>query len=408
MNNYPGKLIVFYGINNLGKSTQAKLLVERLKNNGYQAEYVKYAIYSLAPSGVILNDYLRSGNPYNLSPREAQTIQALNRTQYQNELIGKLKAGINVVAEDYKGTGIAWGLGAGVEEAYLKEINSHLIDEDLVFLFDGERFRQAIENNHKHENDEELTTKVRWAHLKLREEYGWWKINANLAIEEIHEEIWETVRDLLEGPKIIIKPREIYNYSGFQAIGDIITDNRQTDITAENSIFEKQAVPPVLNSVTEPESVKNKSIEASLAPQKNILRLEKMSASAKIPQKAHSGDAGYDLYANDYYSISPYGQALVATGIKMAIPENYVGLIWDKSGIAFEGIKTMGGVIDSNYRGEIKVIIKNLSEEIFNIVPGQKIAQILIQAITDLTISEETISEQTERSADGFGSSGKF
>ncbi len=409
MNNYPGKLIVLYGINNLGKSTQAKLLVERLKNNGYQAEYVKYAIYSLTPSGEILNDYLRSGNPFNLSPREAQTIQALNRTQYQNELISKLKAGINVVAEDYKGTGIAWGLGAGVEEAYLKKINSHLIDEDLVFLFDGERFRQAIENNHKHENDEELMTKVRWAHLKLREEYGWWKINANLAIEEIHEEIWQTVRDLLEGPKKeIYKPRETYNYSGFQAIGDIITDNRQTDITVKNSSFEKTDTIPVLNSNTELEDKKLKSAEITTLPNTNILRLEKITSSAKIPQKAHTGDAGYDLYANDYYSISPYGQALVATGIKMAIPENYVGLIWDKSGIAFEGIKTMGGVIDANYRGEIKVIIKNLSEELFNIVPGQKIAQILIQAITDLKISEEVIPEETNRATSGFGSSGKF
>jgi dUTP pyrophosphatase len=151
-----------------------------------------------------------------------------------------------------------------------------------------------------------------------------------------------------------------------------------------------------------------KSAEISLPQSNNILRLEKITASAKIPQKAHIGDAGYDLYANDYYSISPYGQALVATGIKMAIPENYVGLIWDKSGIAFEGIKTMGGVIDANYRGEIKVIIKNLSEELFNIVPGQKIAQILIQAITDLKISEEVISEETNRATSGFGSSGKF
>jgi dUTPase len=65
-------------------------------------------------------------------------------------------------------------------------------------------------------------------------------------------------------------------------------------------------------------------------------------------------------------------------------------------------------VIDSNYRGEIKVIIKNLSEEFYNIVPGQKIAQILIQAISDLSIKEDSISDQTVREANGFGSSGKF
>lgn len=134
MNNYPGKLIVLYGINNLGKSTQAKLLVEKLKTEGLKAEYLKYPIYNLSPSGEILNDYLREGNFYDLHSREAQIIYALNRTQYQDILIKKLEAGIHVVAEDYKGTGIAWGLGAGVSEVFLKSINSHLIDEDLVFF----------------------------------------------------------------------------------------------------------------------------------------------------------------------------------------------------------------------------------------------------------------------------------
>ncbi len=408
MNKYPGKLIVFYGINNLGKSTQAKLLVERLKANGYQAEYLKYPIYDLAPSGQMLNDYLRNANPYGLHSREAQIMYAMNRTQYQADLIAKLKAGINVIAEDYKGTGIAWGLGAGVDEKFLKEVNSHLISEDLVFLFDGERFRQAIENNHKHENDEDLMTKVRWAHLKLREEYGWWKINANLAIEEIHEEIWVTTRNLLEGSSEILtqpeinKTKETYNYSGFQAIGDIITDNRQTDITVENSSPSASVAIPIKDA-NQTESKENIS-----TPKENILKMEKMSAQAKLPQRAHLGDAGYDLYASDYYSISPYGQALVSTGIKMAIPEGYAGLIWDKSGVAFGGIKTMGGVIDSSYRGEIMVIIKNLSEEFFNIVPGQKIAQILIQAVADLKISEEAVDDETTRAAGGFGSTGQF
>ncbi len=404
MNNYPGKLIVFYGINNLGKSTQAKLLVERLKANGYQSEYVKYAIYSLPPSGEILNNYLRNGNPLNLSAREAQIIQVLNRTQYQEELIAKLKAGINVVAEDYKGTGIAWGLGAGVDETFLKKINSHLIDEDLVFLFDGERFRQSIENNHKHENDEDLMNKVRWAHLKLREEFNWYKINANSAIEEIHEEIWKETLKKIQGIKtedeaVIIKPKEVYNYSGFQAISEILTDGGKTVLNSEPEAKIKQ------EKETEIKSEINSEINSEI---KNILRVEKINSQAKLPQKAHEGDAGYDLYANDYCSIAPYAHALVPTGIKMAIPDGYVGLIWDKSGIAFEGIKTMGGVIDSNYRGEIKIIIKNLSEDIYNIIPGQKIAQILIQNISQMEISEENINDETSRQANGFGSTGKF
>jgi dUTP pyrophosphatase len=397
-----GKLIVLYGINNLGKSTQAKLLVERLKTNGYQAEYLKYAIYSLAPSGPILNDYLRNGNPFDLSAREAQTIQALNRTQYQADLIAKLKAGINVIAEDYKGTGIAWGLGTGVDEKFLKDINSHLIEEDLVFLFDGERFRQAIEANHKHENNEDLITKVRWAHLKLREEYGWFKINANETIEAIHEELWTKTLELLNGENINeqillnnLRPGASGGYSGFKTVNEIISNNQAKSFP----------VPPK-NYSTE-NNLSDKPLMIKKADS-NKLKVERLSGGAKLPTKAHAGDAGYDLYSSDYYSIAPYGQALVSTGIKMAIPFGHVGLIWDKSSLASNGLKTMGGVIDENYRGEIIVVVKNLSEIDYNIVPGQKVAQILIQEVADFEISEEEISDSTERQAGGFGSSGKF
>lgn len=188
-----GKFIVFYGINNLGKTTQAKLLVEKLQQKGLQAEYLKYPIYDLAPSGPILNKYLRGGNPHELSAREAQIIYTLNRTQFETELKNKLTNGINIISEDYVGTGLAWGIGAGVEERFLKFINSHLLAEDIAFLFDGERFTDSTEKNHKHETDNELLEKVRKTHLRLGEEFGWKKINANLSIEEIHRQILQYI-----------------------------------------------------------------------------------------------------------------------------------------------------------------------------------------------------------------------
>lgn len=400
MNSYSGKLIVLYGINNLGKSTQAKLLVDKLKDNGYQAEYLKYPIYDLAPSGVILNNYLREKNSFQLSAREAQIIYALNRTQYQDQLIAKLKSGLNIIAEDYTGTGLAWGLGAGVDENFLKEINSHLIKEDLVFLFDGERFKQAVENGHKHETDDDLTSKVRWAHLKLREEYGWHKINANLTIEEIHGQLWAEVKKMLEG-RVTVEttdnnPAPRSAWTGFRPIGEIIDTNHQ-DLKIIS------ATPPVKNEAAKTEFVKTQPVSNL-----NRLAVSKVRPNAKLPQIAHAGDAGYDLYAADYYSIAPYSQALVASGLKMTIPEGYVGLIWDKSGLAAAGLKTMGGVIDSGYRGEVMIVVKNLSEEIFNITPGQKIAQIIIQPFVCPEIKEEIINDQTERQANGFGSSGQF
>ena len=188
-----GKLIVFYGTNNLGKSTQAKILIERLKEKNIEAEYLKYPIYDLAPSGPILNNYLRNGNPYNLSAREAQIIYCLNRTQYQKTLEEKLNSGINIIAEDYTGTGIAWGMGAGVEQEFLENINSHLLKEDIALLFDGERFKEAVEKNHKHEQNDEFSQKVRKIHLDLGKKYNWEMINANLTIEEISHIIFEKI-----------------------------------------------------------------------------------------------------------------------------------------------------------------------------------------------------------------------
>ncbi|MFP4514730.1 MAG: dTMP kinase [Parcubacteria group bacterium] len=197
MNKKTGKFIVFYGINNLGKSTQAKMLVERLKFNGHKAKYIKYPLYKLKPSGIILNDYLRNGNYFKLSAREAQILYTLNRFQYQEKLLKDLNDGINIIAEDYVGTGISWGLGAGVDELFLKKINAGLIKEDKSFLFDGERFLEAKEKNHKHETNDDLSNKVRWAHLKLKEEYGWHKINANQTIVDIHDEIWDEVMKII-------------------------------------------------------------------------------------------------------------------------------------------------------------------------------------------------------------------
>lgn len=192
-----GIFIVLHGINNLGKTTQAKLLVEKLKENGYEAEYMKYPVYDLEPSGKILNNYLREGNKYNLSPREIQTVYALNRTQYEPELKRKLDSGINIIAEDYTGTGICWGIGAGVAEDYLKLINSHLLKEDLDFLFDGTRFTESTEQGHKHETDNQLLEKVRQTHLRIAEEFGWKKINANLTIPQIHAILWEEIKKII-------------------------------------------------------------------------------------------------------------------------------------------------------------------------------------------------------------------
>src|SRR4030042_6742862 len=103
--NQKGKFIVLYGANNLGKSTQAKLLVEKLIISfGKNAEYLKYAVYNLDPSGPLITEYLKQKNPRHFTPLEFQMLQVLNRTQNQPILSEKLNKGTWIVAEDYIGT----------------------------------------------------------------------------------------------------------------------------------------------------------------------------------------------------------------------------------------------------------------------------------------------------------------
>lgn len=193
-----GKFIVLYGTNNLGKTTQAKLLVEKLNNEGHKSEYIKYPIYDSEPTGKLINQYLREGNPYNLSPTSFQLIHYIDKANFELQLKKKLENGIIVVAEDYFGTTLAWGISAGVNREFLEYLYPFLYKEDLMILFDGERFNDSIENNHKHENDDELMQKVREVHLELGKKYNWKKVNANLGIEEISEIIWSEVEGILK------------------------------------------------------------------------------------------------------------------------------------------------------------------------------------------------------------------
>ena len=188
-----GKLIALYGINNLGKSTQARMLVDALIEGGHPAEYRKYALYDLEPSGPIINAYLRGGNPHSLSAREYQFIHVLNRTQADQELREMLEQGVSVVVEDYVETGIAWGVAAGVDQDLLTTLNSHLVCPDVGLLFEGERFLESKETNHRHEEDDDLMRKVAQVHYDLSLQHGWPVVNANQHREKVHADVWRIV-----------------------------------------------------------------------------------------------------------------------------------------------------------------------------------------------------------------------
>jgi dTMP kinase len=197
---FEGKFITFYGINNIGKSTHARILCERLRQEGYDPVYIKYPIYDLQPSGPHLNRILRNG-AQEISEEELQLWFTVNRHQHQEILKSMLMDGKTVVAEDYTGTGIAWGMAKDSNEEWLEQINRYLLKPDLPILIDGERTKQAIEIDHIHETNDVLMRKSREAHLYCAKKYGWYVIKLQEKKVDTAELVWEAVK-------------EYFNYSG--------------------------------------------------------------------------------------------------------------------------------------------------------------------------------------------------
>ena len=138
------------------------------------------------------------------------------------------------------------------------------------------------------------------------------------------------------------------------------------------------------------------------------LKVKRIHEDAKLPLYQHKGDAGLDIFSSIDCVLEKGEVKPVSSGIKVAIPEGYVGLIWDKSGISLKGVHRLAGVVDSGYRGEVKVVMVNLGDEPFVIEKGMKIAQILIQPINEVEVVEVEELEETSRGEEGFGSTGKY
>lgn len=135
-----------------------------------------------------------------------------------------------------------------------------------------------------------------------------------------------------------------------------------------------------------------------------------LSEGACMPTRAHKTDAGYDLCANENVRIPPFGSVLVNTGVRMAIPSGYFGKIFSRSGLAVKrNIGVDAGVIDSGYRGEIKVLLRNYSSVQLNIFQGDKIAQLVIlpyHVLDEMVVVDPSEFEKTDRGEAGFGSTG--
>jgi len=344
-----GKFIVFYGLNNLGKTTQALLLVENLKRFGHKAKYVKYPRYDKMPTGKIISNYLRDDNDYNLSPRELQIFYAFNREQCEEEIKNDLKNGVHIISECYIGTGLAWGEAEGVDKEFLRHINSHLLKEDLAFYFRGKRFRDSIEKNHIFENDDKLSRKAQIAFELMSEEFGWVDLNANNPIVKIEKQIYAYVQEYIDNS---IKP----TFSpDFKALSNIRKEQEKYGNFKEN-------VRPNIHP-----SNLNKDFPKKVS-------VKRLSPLAKIPDS--SDRYVYNLYAHGYYSVASGTNQMINTGIKLFLPENYTAIISSDLG-------HFSCALNTRHIDEVKINWYNSTSEAINIRPGQIVGHITFQKLTD-------------------------
>ena len=137
------------------------------------------------------------------------------------------------------------------------------------------------------------------------------------------------------------------------------------------------------------------------------LPIRRLSAEAVLPTRAHADDAGLDLYGLEDVVVDPGAGAVLRTGVAVAVPAGHVGLVCDRSSLAKRGLKTAGGVIDAGYRGEIGVVVWNLSPEPQSVKKGERVAQMLVIPIATPAPEETEDLGATARGAGGFGSTGR-
>jgi dUTP pyrophosphatase len=129
--------------------------------------------------------------------------------------------------------------------------------------------------------------------------------------------------------------------------------------------------------------------------------------TTKQLNKAHPSDAAFDIEANEETHLYGYSRQLISTGVRMAIPEGYCGIIKSRSGLAVKNsIEVGAGVIDAGYRGEIKVLLCNHGDTVLPIKPGDRIAQLMIVPVPAVTLEVVKDLDETTRSDKGFGSTG--
>lgn len=142
----------------------------------------------------------------------------------------------------------------------------------------------------------------------------------------------------------------------------------------------------------------------------DTLRIERLTSTTIIPQRAHLTDAGFDLHADEQLTLAPGEFKLVRTGVAIALPDGTAGLVCPRSGLAGRnGVTVLNapGIVDAGFRGEWRVILINHGTEPFDINPGDRIAQlVIVKYLAPYFIEASVTEDATDRGVNGFGSTG--
>jgi dUTP pyrophosphatase len=139
------------------------------------------------------------------------------------------------------------------------------------------------------------------------------------------------------------------------------------------------------------------------------IKIKKLHTEAKLPKYAHTGpwgDLAADLYTVQAATLEPGATTLVSTGVAIELPSEYGALVEDRSGLAVRGVTTLAGVIDPGYRGELKVVLTNLSATAVAVAAGDRIAQLRLVQRIEAEFQEVDELEEAPRGSGGFGSTG--
>ena len=194
-----GLLFVLEGIDQSGKRTQTLLLTQRISSLGHKVRSISFPIYD-TPIGAEIKASLEGKRSY--PPQVKHLLLSANRWEVKLEMENLLEEGWIIIANRYTPSNIAYGLASGIDEDWLMSLDRGLPKPDLVIIIDippQVSLARKVEDRDMHERDLSYLSRVRENYLMLAKRFGWIVVDGDRDISQVHEEIWDRVKDLILG-----------------------------------------------------------------------------------------------------------------------------------------------------------------------------------------------------------------